>query len=49
MISCLFTAVEFHPVAVVGRHVQKEERDGTQRETINKKIQKQYKNTEYTK
>jgi len=36
-------------VAVVGRLVQKQGRDSTQGETIYKTIQRQYKNTEYTK
>jgi len=33
----------FHPVAVVGRLVQKEEIDSTKGETINKTVQRQYK------
>jgi hypothetical protein len=36
-------------VAVVGRLVQKWERDCTTGETVNKTVQNQYRNTEYTK
>ena len=39
----------FHPVAVIGRHVQKLETDSKKGETIHKKYKNNTNNKEYTK